>query len=255
MQTEIILSPYFLDQPLPDLETFAGGKWLVNNPELKDGDAQARMSVIHKGIAAQVNATVAGGRVPVSIAGDCCTAIGVCAGLQRAGLDPYLVWFDAHGDFNTWDITPSGFLGGMPLAMIAGLGEQTMPLAVGLQPLEHSKIILTDGRDLDPGERELVESSGILHLTDVRGLPDALPPYTPLHIHFDTDIINPVDAPAMNYVADGGPRAAELKGVFQYLASRKNIAAVSVSTWNPELDRDGSTAKVCMHLLNVMLGK
>lgn len=254
MQTEFILTPYFLDQPMPALETLARYGWQVNKPVLRDGNAQMRMSLIHRELASQVAGACAGGRVPVSIAGDCCTAIGVSAGLQCAGMDPYLVWFDAHGDFNTWDTTPSGFLGGMPLAMIAGLGEQTMPLAVGLKPLEHNRIILTDGRDLDPGERELVQSSGIIHLVDVRKLPQVLPADAPLHIHFDTDIINPLDAPAMNYVAEGGPRAAELELLYRQLAERGNIAAVSVSTWNPNLDRDGRTSEVCLRLLRSLLG-
>lgn len=62
-------------------------------------------------------------------------------GLQRAGIDPNLIWFDAHGDFNTWETTSSGFPGGMPLAMIVGKGEQTMPEAVGLRDLPEGQVI------------------------------------------------------------------------------------------------------------------
>ena len=83
------------------------------------------MSILHKEIAKHVSAALTGGSLPVSIAGDCCTAIGVMAGLQKARIQPLFIWFDAHGDFNTWETTPSGFLGGMPLAMIAGMGEQS----------------------------------------------------------------------------------------------------------------------------------
>jgi arginase len=83
----------------------------------------------------------------VSIAGDCCTSLGVAAGLLAAGIDPTLIWFDAHGDFNTWETTPSGFLGGMPLAMLAGRGEQTIVHGVGLKNLEESNIYLADARE------------------------------------------------------------------------------------------------------------
>jgi arginase len=71
----------------------------------------------------------------VSIAGDCVATMGVLAGLHDAGITPTLIWFDAHGDFNTWETTPSGFLGGMPLAMIVGRGEQTMPHGWAGDPL------------------------------------------------------------------------------------------------------------------------
>jgi arginase len=176
------------------------------------------------------------------------------AGLQRAGIEPLLIWFDAHGDFNTWETTPSGFLGGMPLAMLAGLGEQTMLHALDLHPLTPERIILTDGRDLDPGERELIAECAVAHFRDPLHLLDYHLAERPLYIHFDTDIINPLDAPAMSYAAKGGPRPAELAQVFRHLAQTKQITAVSLSTWNPSLDVDGRSAETCMHLLRELLG-
>ncbi len=237
MQNQFILTPYFLDQRLPGLDKLAEGGWVLNHPTLTPGDPQSRMGVLHETLANEVSRAVEAGKRPVSIVGDCCAAIGVAAGIRRAGLEADLIWFDAHGDFNTWDTTPSGFLGGMPLAMIAGLGELTMPQHVGLQPWPHHRITLTDARDLDPGERDLVETSGIRHLVD----PAMLLGETfnrPLYIHFDTDIISPQDAPAMNYLASGGPRVSELAAVFNVLAETGRVAAVSMSTWNPDLDVD-----------------
>ena len=249
MKTQHILTPYFLDQPLNELKELAQTDWIVNEGQLPDANKQARMSILHKEIAKQVSAAITDGLVPVSIAGDCCTAIGVMAGLQRAGIDPLFIWFDAHGDFNTWETTPSGFLGGMPLAMIAGLGEQTMVDAVGLQPVDHENIILTDGRDLDPGEKELVSGSGIVHLRNPMSLLEYDFPDRPIYVHFDTDIVNPVDAPAMNYVAPGGPKAEELGKVFCHLAQTGLVKAISVSSWNPELDEDGRTKDIILNLL------
>jgi arginase len=190
---------------------------------------------------------------PVSIAGDCCASIGVLAGLQRVGLNPTLIWFDAHGDFNTWETTPSGFLGGMPLAMLAGLGDQTLVEGVGLNPLPEAQIILTDGRDLDPGERELLNQSQVVHLSSVESLMEAPLPDSPLYVHFDTDVINPAEAPAMNYRTPGGPSVAVLRKVFRQLAATGRIRAVSMSTWNPELDHDGRSRQASMDLLNELL--
>ena len=84
------------------------------------------MSQLHRPLADFIHKTIRQGDRPVSFAGDCCTTLGVVAGLQRADLNPTLIWLDAHGDFNTWETSPSGFLGGMPLAMMVGRGEQTM---------------------------------------------------------------------------------------------------------------------------------
>jgi len=249
MKTQYILTPYFLDQPLEGLNELAQSDWIVNKQPLPDADKQSRMSVLHKELARHVTEAVTKGAIPVSIAGDCCTTIGVMAGLQRANIDPLFIWFDAHGDFNTWDTNLSGFLGGMPLAMIAGMGEQTMPNAVGLQPVEHEDIILTDGRDLDPGEKELVSGSGILHMRNPMDLLDYDFPERPIYVHFDTDILNPLDAPAMNYLAEGGPRAEELGKVFQHITQTGKVKAISVSSWNPELDEDRRSQDTIMNLV------
>jgi arginase len=249
MKKQYILTPYFLDQPLYELKELAQSDWIVNERPLPDADKQSRMSLLHKEIAKQVSAAITDGLLPVSIAGDCCTAIGVMAGLQRTGSDPLFIWFDAHGDFNTWETTPSGFLGGMPLAMIAGLGEQTMVEAVGLEPVKQEHVILTDGRDLDPGEQELVSGSNILHLKNPMDLLEYDFRERPIYVHFDTDIVNPLDAPAMNYIAPGGPRAEELGKVFRHLAKTGLIKAISVSTWNPELDVGGRSKDTILNLL------
>ena len=249
MKTQYILTPYFLDQPLQGLKELAQSDWIVNEQPLPDTNNQSRMSILHKEIAKHVSTAITDGLLPVSIAGDCCTAIGVMAGLQKARIQPLFIWFDAHGDFNTWDTTPSGFLGGMPLAMIAGMGEQNMPNAVGLQPVEHEDIILTDARDLDPGEKDLVVSSNILHLPDPMSLLAYDFPDRPIYVHFDTDIVNPLDAPAMNYVAEGGPRAEELGKVLRHITQTGLVKAISVSSWNPDLDEDGRTKETIMNLL------
>lgn len=253
MKTRYILTPYYLDNPVDGLHSLAGSGWLLNEPDLFGSDQQQKMSIYHHPIANFVAEAINEGERPVSIAGDCCAMIPVLAGLQRAKLNPLLIWFDAHGDFNTWETTPSGFLGGMPLAMIVGRGDQTMAKAVGLTPFPEALVILTDARDLDPGENEAVKESAIRHLNRVEFLMEHTLLNRPLYIHFDTDILRPEDAPAMNYLAQGGPSGVELEEVFLHLASNRQIAAISMSTWNPELDQDGKSMEVCMHLLQTLV--
>lgn len=255
MQNDYILTPFFLDESLPDLEALVGPDWSVNKPAPPDdAPTQARMSAIHEPLAELVADSLRRGRRPVSVGGDCCATIGMLAGLQRAGVDPLLVWFDAHGDFNTWETTPSGFLGGMPLAMLAGLGDQTMPAAVGLRSLPADQVILTDARDLDPGERELVAGSGVQHLPDVGALLDHPLGDRPLYVHFDVDVLNLEDVPAVSYPAAGGPHAGELGEVFRFLAGTGRIAAVSLSAWNPTLDGADQSRETCMALLETLVG-
>lgn len=255
MLTRTLLTPYFLAAPLPGLKTLPQPGWAQNIPALPDGDEQAQMSVIHRPLADWVAETARQGSRPVSLAGDCCTSIPVLAGLQRAGLDPTLIWFDAHGDFNTWETSPSGFLGGMPLAMLTGRGEQRLCEAVGLRPLPDSQIILTDARSLDPGEREAVAGSQLTHLRDVTELLAYPLPENPIWVHFDVDVLSPEDAPAMSYLTPGGPSASTLEEVFRYLAGTGKVIALSVSAWNPALDVDGKSQKVCMGLVETLLGK
>jgi arginase len=253
MTDQYLLTPYFLDEPRLGLDDLVAADWQENRPVLNPGKMQERMITLYKPLATFIADTLQQGNRPVSVAGDCCTSIAVLAGLQQAGVTPTLIWFDAHGDFNTWETSPSGFIGGMPLAMAVGLGEQTMLEGLGSQPIPQANVILTDARDLDPGERDLVEASGITHLPSIIDLLDYPLPDGPLYIHFDTDVVDPAEVPAMNYPAPGGPSTETVRQVFQHLASTGNVVAVSLSSWNPNLDENGRSRIICMDLLNELL--
>jgi len=255
MRNRFILTPFFLDEFSLELEALVQPDWQVNKPVLPHGDRQQRMSALHQPLSEFIAQTVLHGDRPVSLAGDCCTPLGVLAGLQQAGLVPVLLWLDAHGDFNTWETTPSGFLGGMPLAMLVGRGDQTMAQAVGLRPLPESRVILSDGRDLDPKEKQALAQSEVHHVVDVRSLPNHPVLANAVYVHFDVDVINPNDAPAMSYRAEGGPSLADLQRVFQSLSQTKQIVAVSMTTWTPQLDGDGRSRAASMELLELLIGQ
>jgi len=253
MENQFILTPFYLDQALPDLESLVRPGWQINRPNLPSGKTQTRMAVLYQPLADLVKDAIDRHRRPVSIAGDCCTSLGAASGLQKAGIHPTLIWFDAHGDFNTWETTPSGFLGGMPLAMLVGRGEQAILKSLGLKPYPEEKVILSGARNLDPGERQALERSKVLHLPHTKSLLRDPLPKGPLYIHFDPDVINLQDAPAMNYPAPGGIGAEDLRRVFHRLAQTRNVVAVSMSTWNPALDADGHSQAVCMSLLQELI--
>jgi arginase len=224
----VVASPFFMGDPMPGFEVPEPHETL--SPDLPDADPQHRMAVLYQGLADRV-ATI---DHPVVYAGDCVSIIGVLAGLQRKGIYPTLIFFDAHGDFNTWETTPSGFLGGMPLAMVSGRGDQTVVDGAGLTPLPDERLILVDGRDLDPGEDKAVAESGITHTT-VEALAHSLPPEGPLYVHVDGDVVDPGEMPAMNYLAAVGPSLPAVRMAMIHLAATGRVVAFSISSWNPEL--------------------
>ncbi|MGI9465042.1 MAG: arginase family protein [Aestuariivirgaceae bacterium] len=253
MQNQIIISPSFIDRAVLQLAGLDLPGASINDPDRIGDGQQARASCVHRPLAEQAASATGAGKRPVSIAGDCCTAIAMVAGLQRGGIDATLIWLDAHGDFNTWQTSPSGFLGGMPLAMIAGCGDMTMPEAVGMQPLDENRIVLADGRDLDPEEAVAVKSSAMTHVTEFDQLVDMPLPDGPLYVHFDSDVIDCAEAPGHNYPVPGGPGAKTVNEVMQRLASTGRVAAASMSAWNPDLDLDGRTAKICMDAFRLLI--
>ena len=254
MQNQFILSPFFLEKPFPAAERLASPDWIINKPVLQTESQMARMSIVHRHLADIVANTVKNDCRPVSIAGDCCTVIGVLAGLQRAGVNPRLVWLDAHGDFNTWETTPSGFIGGMPLAMIVGRGDQTLMQAAALTPFPERDVILADARDLDPGERELLQQSEVLHVTEVASIPQLILSDQPIYIHLDVDVLDSSEAPAMKYPVKNGPTLNALREMVERLANTGRVVGVSLTLWDLAQDADKRTERASMALFKAAIG-
>ncbi|MGH7491741.1 MAG: arginase family protein [bacterium] len=254
MQNQFVLSPFFLEKPFSAAERLASPSWIINKPILTDEQQMARIAVVHRHLADVVAHMMKDGHRPVSIAGDCCTTIGVLKGLQRSGVNPLLLWLDAHGDFNTWETSPSGFVGGMPLAMIVGRGDQTLMQAAGLTPRSEREVFLINARDLDPEERKALLQSAVHHVTDISSLPQLLPPERPIYVHLDVDVIDQREAPAMAYPVPGGPDLDSLCEMAERLANTGRVIAVSMTLWDLESDTDGRTERASMALLKALLG-
>jgi len=252
LKHQYIVSPYFLANELLGLKNIMDDDWIFNAVNINSPSDEEKLKAIHKSLANHCSEALTKNILPISVVGDCCSSIAVSAALQKANLNPILVWFDAHGDFNTFETTLSGHLGGMPLAMLAGVGNLKYLNACEAKPYKQTQIILTDGRDLDPEEKILIEKSSITHYKSIDEILNHSFQNRNVYVHFDTDILQPSDAPAQNYLAEGGPTLDELKKVFNYL-SKQNIVAISVSSWNPELDLDQKTEQTCMSLLKELI--
>lgn len=173
-------------------------------------------------------------KTPLIFAGDCVFSLGAMKGLEPH--HPAIIWYDAHGDFNTPETSPSGFLGGMPLAALVGRGNEALMDAVGLAPIAEEDVLITDARDLDPEEGENLKSSGLQHFEDVAGLLSAVLPQKPLYIHFDTDVVRLEEMPPMNYPAQGGPTMEQTLDTLERVTREGDVVGILFSLWNQELD-------------------
>ncbi len=222
--------PYHLDERLPALTTGLPVDRELT-ADLPPGTPWERMAVLYERVAREV---AAAGARPLVVSGDCTTSLGVLAGLQRAGRDVGIVWFDAHADFHTEATTTSGYLGGMPLALAAGIGTPTLPDALGLRPVPPARLVLVDARDTDPPEHRLLADAGVAR-RPVSGLSAADLPAGELYLHVDLDVCDPGDLPDLLFPAPGGPPLDDVLGaVGRVLATGRVVAVGLAATWHQD---------------------
>ena len=167
------------------------------------------------------------------LSGDCNTSAGVMAGLQRAGVDPAIVWFDAHGDVQTLETTTSGYLGGLALRLLIGYRPELIAARLGLRPVPEQRIVLAGARDLDPPEVTYLAGAAIRR-REVAALTAADLPAGPLYVHVDMDVIDGAGLPGLRYPAPGGPDAAQLAATLRMLLATGQVAALGLScSWYP----------------------
>ena len=189
--------------------------------------------------------------VPIIFASDCIASLGVLKGLEAH--NPALIWYDAHGDFNTEETTPSNFLGGMPLAWLVGDGDQKYMTGADVKPLAQTDVIMTDGRDLDPEEAIRVENSEITHIKRIEKLLRAPLPEKPLWIHCDTDVVDIDDLPGMNYPAPDGPSLEMTCMTIKRVANDANCIGLSLSLWNDSLPNGGKALAGTLKLVRAFV--
>jgi arginase len=240
----ILRVPYHIDEYLPDLDLplQADGEVTADLPR---GDAWERLGVLYSAVAGAVAQAAGRSARPVVVSGDCTTSLGTVAGLQRAGIDVGIVWLDAHGDVQTLETTTSGYLGGLPLRLLAGYRPELIAAGLGLRPVAERRVLLVGARDLDPPEVTYLAGAPV-HRAEVTGLDISGLPDGPLYVHVDQDVIDPGDVPGLRYPAPGGPGPAEVARALQALLGTGRVAAVGVAcTWYPG---HGAAARVDPYL-------
>jgi arginase len=224
-----ILVPYHITDHLPDLDVPVAPDRTVT-VDLPAGDPWAAMGVLYEPVAAAVAEEVAAGQRPTVVSGDCTTAIGTVAGLQRAGLDPGIVWFDGHGDVQSLETTTSGYLGGLPLRILVGYRPELVADRLGLHPVDERRVVLVDARDLDPPEVEYLSRAAIRRCA----VDDVDVPAGPLYLHVDLDVVDPGEVPGLRFPAPGGPGLPAVAEAVERVLATGRVAAVGLGcTWYP----------------------
>lgn len=228
----VIGVPYHLAEFLPDLD-FALDPAEAVSVDLPSGDIWERLATLYDVVALAVTDAASHEACPVVVSGDCTTALGTVAGLQRAGIDAGIVWLDAHGDVQTLETTASGYLGGLPLRLLAGYRPELIATRLGLRPVPEHRIVLAGARDLDPPEVTYLAGAQIRR-SEIASLAAQDLPDGPLYVHLDLDVIDPAKVPGLRYPAPGGSDSAQVTSTVRMLIQTGRVAAAGLAcTWHP----------------------
>lgn len=207
---------------------------------------------LNRQLASQVAAARADGVLPVVLTGNCHSQQGVVAGLGADRLG--LVWLDCHGDFNTPETTETGYFDGYGLAMVVGACWQTLCATVpGFSPLREDRVLLAGVRDVEAGERQRLDRSAIQRVDapDIRRLPEKLAPFQArrVSLHIDLDVLDPAYGRANEYAVAPGITPDELIGAVGAVARERELAALTLSAYDPAYDADGRVRNAALAAL------
>jgi arginase len=251
-----------LDVMIPETQKVGAGKLRYKNTIVSTCQELAK----------RVEKSLASGRLPLVLGGDHSIAIGSVAGStgyfakqnQKLGL----IWFDAHGDANTAETTPSGNIHGMSLAVNLGIGDPDL-IGIGdrTPKVLPRNTVLIGVRDVDPRERTTLKECGATVYTmrdiDERGMRDVVDEAIAIagdgtdgtHLSFDLDVVDPEDAPGTGTPVWGGVTYREAHLAMEMLNERANLVAIDIVEVNPVLDTQNMTGILAAELAMSMMGK
>jgi arginase len=184
----------------------------------------------------QLEDALTAGRFPVLVAGDCSISVSTLPTLARMRPGAHVVWLDAHADFNTPDTTPSRYLGGMCLAGACGLWETGF--GAGLDP---ARVIMCGVRDVDSGERVLLDTHGIGLVARPSQLGDVVQDLQ-VFVHLDLDVLDPTALPGQLFPAAEGLSDGGLRTLLAQIAEAADLVGVEVTNFTaPQLARRFAT--------------
>jgi arginase len=210
-------------------------------------------------------------QLPILLGGDHCLALGSISAVARhcrdTGKKLRVLWLDAHADFNTSALTPSGNIHGMPVACLCGYGPEELTQIGGKVPAISPKWVRQIGiRSVDEGEKRLVNQAGLevfdMRYIDEMGMRAAMElalalvdANTHLHVSFDVDFLDPDIAPGVGTTVRGGPTYREAQLCMEMIADTGRLASLDVMELNPAFDVRNKTAEVAVDLIESLFGK
>ena len=223
--------------------------------------------VVHEAVHAALSESF----MPILLGGDHCLAIGSISAVARhcrgVGKNLRVLWLDAHTDFNTNALTPTGNVHGMPVAALCGYGPDELTRIGGVTPAIAPSVMRQIGiRSVDEGEKRFVKQAG-LDVFDMRYIDEmgmrhtmqtalaGIDENTHLHVSFDVDFLDASIAPGVGTALKGGPTYREAQLCMEMIADTGRMASLDVMELNPALDVRNGTAEVALELIESLFGK
>ena len=256
--------------PVADLGNLSGPA----NPWLPPVDGYRHLNEVvawNTALHEAVHAELTRGRLPIVLGGDHCLGMGSISAVARhcrdTGKTLRVLWLDAHADFNTAELTPSGNIHGMPVACLCGHGPAVLTGIGGHTPAITADVVRQIGiRSVDPGEKRFVHEVG-LEVFDMRYIDEmgmrhtmeqalmGLDDNTHLHVSFDVDFLDPEIAPGVGTTVPGGPTYREAQLCMEMIADTGRLGSLDVMELNPALDVRNKTAELAVDLIESLFGK
>ena len=244
------------------------------NPWLPPVDGYRHLDEVvvwNRAVMGAVYASLQAGELPILLGGDHCLGIGSITAVARycheRGKTLRVLWLDAHADFNTHEVTPSGNIHGMPAACLCGVGPAALTGLGGNVPAIRAQNIRQIGiRSVDSGEKRLVKEHGLdiydMRYIDELGIKRAMEEAlegidadTHVHVSFDVDFLDPAIAPGVGTTVPGGPNYREAQLVMEMIADAGSLGSIDIVELNPAFDEHNKTAKLAVDLVESLFGK
>ncbi|GIQ68850.1 arginase [Xylanibacillus composti] len=223
---------------------------------------------VNEKLADRVEAVVRKGQFPLVLGGDHSIAIGTLSGLTRHYKNLGVIWFDAHSDLNTAETSPSGNIHGMSLAVGLGMGDPRLTkIKEGGHPIKSKHVVIIGARSIDEGEKAYINDSGVtcftMHDIDQMGMEEVIAQTLDLlrdttdgiHLSFDVDSLDPLEAPGTGTPVKGGVSYREAQFALRLLHESGLITSAEFVEVNPTLESDNATAEVALEFIASLLGE
>lgn len=250
---------------LGDIVAIKPASPIIEGTNLKNLDEVTR---VNTELCHRVDAVMKEGRFPLVLGGDHSIAIGTIAGVLQNKSNLGVIWFDAHGDINTAETSPSGNIHGMPVAVALGLGHERLTAIGGVEnKLNTNNIVFVGCRDLDQGERKMLKELGItvftMHEIDKLGMPEVIDRAIKIasegtdgiHVSFDLDSMDPIFVQGTGTRVPGGLTYRESHFALEMIALTERVVSAEFVEVNPIIDHKNETAKTAVALIGSLMGE